>query len=177
MKICKFCEAKTVNVALKCASCGSVEFKQLCSNCATVFDSGFCPNCGVKAGYDGRLCPECGARFFSRCCPDCGYSVPTRSSDEGEGYDFPDGTYDTSPIKNGGAWLSFLSSLSPITSGLRTVGNKFVFLLCVVFSIFAFVFGCRFLLKGTMLFTVLGGILLVAACVSLFIGLRKRKGR
>ena len=177
MKICKFCESKTVNVALKCASCGSVEFKQLCSNCATVFDSGFCPNCGVKAGYDGRLCPECGARFFSRCCPDCGYSVPTRSSDEGEGYDFPDGTYDTSPIENGGAWLSFLSSLSPITSGLRTVGNKFIFFLCLVFSIWAFVFGCWFLLKGTTLFTVLGGVLLAVACVSLFIGLRKRKGR
>lgn len=177
MKICKFCGAKTKNLVMRCLSCGSNEFKYICSNCKTAFESGFCPNCGVKAGDEGRICPDCGTHFFSVCCPSCGYSIAPRSSGDKEGYDFPDGTYDTSPIETGGAMRSIFSSLLPVTSFLRSFSNKLVFVVCLVFGLWALICGGWLLIKGTLLRTIIGGVLIVIACVLLIVGFKKRKGR
>lgn len=177
MKICKYCGAKSENSNARCVSCAGVDFKYICANCDNVFESGFCPNCGVKAGNEGRKCPDCGMLFFSRCCPNCGYDSAPRSNDDGEGYDFPDGTYDTSPIERSGALRGVLSAMLPFASWGRTIRNKLVFFICLVFGIWALICGCWLLSKGTTVWLLTGSVLIVAACVALIVGFRKRKGR
>ncbi|MBU5677796.1 hypothetical protein KQI88_15360 [Alkaliphilus sp. MSJ-5] len=71
MKICEYCETKTLDDVIQCKSCGSKEFKNICENCGDIFSGTTCPKCRVTIGKKPRICYDCGEETYLEICEHC----------------------------------------------------------------------------------------------------------
>ncbi|QUH20256.1 hypothetical protein [Alkaliphilus sp. B6464] len=71
MKICEYCETKTLDDVMRCKSCGSKEFKNICENCGDIFSGTTCPKCRVTISDKPRICYDCGKKTYLKICEYC----------------------------------------------------------------------------------------------------------